>query len=532
MAGLLAVPEVADVVAMLRLAADPTAGPAALRVLTGPRWRLGARDIAALWRRAVTLHAGDPVPTAGSVAEQVVAQSGPDVDEACLADALSDPGPAEAYSAAGYARIVAVARELTALRAHLDSPLPELVAEVRRVLGVDAEARAARPVTAGWSGTEHLDAFSDVVADYASRPGATVTGMLAYLDTAEEVENGLAPPRSAWPRTASRSRPHAAKGLEWQIVAVPHLSGRVFPSTALPRTWLTDASDLPRCCAATARRCPSTACRYSTPPMSAIGKDCRTRSPTTSAASSSGAPTRSGACCTWRSPGPSRPCWSPGTTGEPPSPSLVARRRSCASSRTSSTRRPRRVARAARSTDGPTRPPTVTPTRCGNARWRRCGRSIPLATRRADTDRGAHLVAQAMSGDLPPAETVDDHGWSADVDALLAERRRAQQRPPVPLPAALSVSTVVDLGRDPEAAVARLQRRLPRRPDAHALLGTAFHEWVQRYFQSDKLFDLDDLPGAVDADRQDDGELEELQAAFAVSPWLRAPRSTWRCRST
>ena len=51
------------------------------------------------------------------------------------------------------------------------------------------------------------------------------------------------------------------------------------------------------------------------------------------------------------------------------------------------------------------------------------------------------------------------------------------------------------------------------------MLGTAFHEWVQRYFQSDKLFDLDDLPGAVDADRQDRGELEELQAAFALSEW-------------
>ena len=38
---------------------------------------------------------------------------------------------------------------------------------------------------------------------------------------------------------------HAAKGLEWQVVAVPHLSGRVFPSTASTRTWLTDAADLP-----------------------------------------------------------------------------------------------------------------------------------------------------------------------------------------------------------------------------------------------------------------------------------------------
>ena len=55
LAGLLAVPEVADVVAMLRLVADPGAGAAAMRVLTGPRWRLGGRDVAALWRRAVEL---------------------------------------------------------------------------------------------------------------------------------------------------------------------------------------------------------------------------------------------------------------------------------------------------------------------------------------------------------------------------------------------------------------------------------------------------------------------------------------------
>jgi DNA helicase-2/ATP-dependent DNA helicase PcrA len=46
-AGLLAVMEVADVVAMLRLVADPSAGAAAMRVLTGPRWRFGGRDISA-----------------------------------------------------------------------------------------------------------------------------------------------------------------------------------------------------------------------------------------------------------------------------------------------------------------------------------------------------------------------------------------------------------------------------------------------------------------------------------------------------
>src|SRR5699024_8610380 len=49
--GLLEQPEVRDVVDMLRLVADPLAGTAAVRVLTGPRIRLGAADLAALARR-------------------------------------------------------------------------------------------------------------------------------------------------------------------------------------------------------------------------------------------------------------------------------------------------------------------------------------------------------------------------------------------------------------------------------------------------------------------------------------------------
>ena len=114
------------------------------------------------------------------------------------------------------------------------------------MLGVDTEVRAARRVAAGWSGTEHLDAFADVVADFASRPAATVAGLLAYLDAAEQVENGLAPAEiSVAHDRVQILTVHAAKGLEWQVVAVPHLSGRVFPSTASTRTWLTDAGDLP-----------------------------------------------------------------------------------------------------------------------------------------------------------------------------------------------------------------------------------------------------------------------------------------------
>ena len=78
------------------------------------------------------------------------------------------------------------------------------------------------------------------------------------------------------------------------------------------------------------------------------------------------------------------------------------------------------------------------------------------------------------------------------------------------------MSSLVDLGRDPEAALRRLRRRLPVRPDPHALLGTAFHDWVQRFYGAERLFDLDDLPGAVDGQLARDGRRGARRTAGRV----------------
>jgi DNA helicase-2/ATP-dependent DNA helicase PcrA len=506
---------------MLRLVADPAAGAAAMRVLTGPRWQLGGRDISALWRRAVEL---DDVggPRDRSSADQIVTEAAPDADTACLADAISDPGPADCYSVEGHRRITAMGRELTALRAHLAHPLPDLVAEVRRVLGVDAEARAARPPSAGWTGTEHLDAFADVVADYsAARTGARVSDLLAYLDAAMVVENGLAPAVA----TVAHDRVqiltvHAAKGLEWQIVAVPHLSGRVFPSTASMRTWLTDASDLPPLL----RGDRATMGDHGVPVLDTSDVNDRkvlsdkiaehkrrldqrrvdeerrllyvalTRAEDTLLLSGHH----------WGA-----------SEGKPRGPSefLLELKEIIDASATAG--EPCGVVEhwAPAPTEGdlnPLRDKAI------EAVWP----ADPAGLRRGDVDRGAVLVRHAMTGRLDGPDD-DLEGWVADVDALLAERVRVPPQRPVTLPAALSVSSLVDLGRDPDAAVRRLRRRLPVRPDPHALLGTAFHDWVQRFYGAERLFDLDDLPGAVDGQvaRENAESLAELQAAFMASPW-------------
>ena len=516
LAGLLSIAEVAQVLSTLRLVADPADGAAAMTVLTGPRWRIGAADLAALWRRARTLDRGRP---RASTAEEIIAAAA-DPDTASLADAIADPGPPEAYSTEGYRRIAALDVELARLRGYLAHPLNDLVAEVRRIIGIDAEVRAAG------GGTEHLDRFGDVVARYSERSGADVTGLLAYLDVAAEREGGLAPADVGVAEGRVQVLTvHAAKGLEWQIVAVPHLSARVFPSTAMPRSWLNDAADLP--------------------PLlrgdRAGGDD--------AGAGLHGVPVLdTDAVCDRKAL----------------QDVIDAHKDQLNRRRVDEERRLLYVAitRAEDTllisghhwgaTESTPRGPSeflieikgiIEGTGCGEiGQWAPeppDGEPNPLRDNaneamwpadplrhRGDVERGAQLVAAAMAGDLAgPGEDPDAEvaAWAADVDALLAERERAGTPEPVRLPGQLSVSALVELDRDPRGAARRLTRRLPARPDPHAILGTAFHEWVQRFYGADRLFDLDDLPGAGDGAGDgavaDAAELEALQDAFGKSAW-------------
>ena len=512
-AGLLSIPEVAQLVSALRLVADPTAGTAAMEVITGPRWRLGARDLAALWRRAVVL---DGQRAHGQATAREIVAAATDTDTACLADALADPGAAEGYSPEGYRRIGALGVELVRLRGFLAHPLSDLVAEARRVLGLDAEVRAAG------TGAEHLDRFADVVAGYAERPGADVTGLLAYLDAAATVENGLAPAEvGVAPGRVQVLTVHAAKGLEWQIVAVPHLSARVFPSTASKRTWLTDAVDLPPLLRGDRSTEPGV---HGVPLLDTSRVNDRkalsdvidahrdqllrrkvdeerrllyvalTRAEDTLLISGHH----------WGA-----------TESKPRGPSDFLGEIRDIIDATTAAGDPCGVIEhwepaPADGEPNPLRDNAV------EALWP----VDPLGGRRGEVQRGAQLVAAAMASAAGASPDADDpHGWAADVEALLAERARAGATEAPALPPALSVSALVDLDRDRAAAARRLTRRLPARPDPHALLGTAFHDWVQRFYGAERLFDLDDLPGAGEAQSADTEELERLQAAFHASPW-------------
>jgi DNA helicase-2/ATP-dependent DNA helicase PcrA len=166
-------------------------------------------------------------------------------EQPSLVEALDDLGPDERYSVEGYRRLSALSTELRRLRRRVAGPLGELVAEVERVIGIDIEV-AARADRAG-IGRVHLDRFLDEAARFSSESDeSTLRAFLAYLDAAEAEENGLA----AGDVVVEAERVqiltvHGAKGLEWDVVAVPGLVDKIFPAEPRGVNWARARHELP-----------------------------------------------------------------------------------------------------------------------------------------------------------------------------------------------------------------------------------------------------------------------------------------------
>ena len=272
--GLLLEPEVVDVVATLRVMVDPARGDALMRLVTGARWRIGGRDLAALGRWA--RHLAHTPSRDGVVAETVAAvgvsavgviavEPDPDeVDDRSIIDALDAlPAPGrftpKGLSATGHERLARLAGELRALRSRLGQPLPDLVADVVATTGLDVEVLARGGDLS--ASRANLDRLIDVAAEFAAGgDDVGVAAFLDYLDAAAVEERGLDrpdEPESTLPELRQgadvrRDRVqlltvHASKGLEWDVVCVPGLVENLFPGVrpADVRGWLTQRGSLP-----------------------------------------------------------------------------------------------------------------------------------------------------------------------------------------------------------------------------------------------------------------------------------------------
>ncbi len=554
--GLLDTPEVRDVVATLRVISDPTAGDALIRLLSGARWRLGPRDLAALGARSnvIARQRREGLAPAAQTAAQAAASTLPgllgmgpadaapavvalppdEVDERSIVEALDDLGPQNGFSPAGYARLCALRDELRSLRSRAAQPLPDLVAEVERTLGLDVEVATRRPQDQSLA-RGHLDAFSDVAAEFAeTAETATLSAFLAYLRAAEDRERGLSPGQVEVQAGAVQILTvHAAKGLEWDVVAVPGLTSNVFPVEggssdtwagsmgALPFDLRGDVDDLPvldlgaasdQIEVEEARKRFVEACAER-----GLAEERRLAYVGFTRA-------RHLLLCSgyW---------WDQASKPRGPSIFLDEVRTHCldgGGSVDAWTDPPEPgenpLTAAARRADWP-----IDPLGSRRPALSAAAALVTGAARRAEitrlteASRGADAERSAPSADdgRPAAEREAGAAWAVEAELLLAERARSRRRDQldVELPSHLSVSQLVSLRRDPAELARAIRRPLPFAPAPLARRGTAFHAWLERRFGAQSLLDLDELPGAADAAAGPDSDLEALQEAFLASVW-------------
>ncbi|MBV1779591.1 ATP-dependent helicase [Paeniglutamicibacter sp. ABSL32-1] len=564
--GLLSMPEVTDIVATLNVLVDPNRSDHLVRLLAGARWRIGPADLMAFadWSRFLARRREFALKDGGSEnldapesAEEVTrGEARAELnDAASLIEALDHlphpdwvSGDGRALSPEALARLRKLRDELRYLRGFIDDDLEALLRETERAMGLDIEV-AAKPGVGIHEARRHLDAFADIAQDYASTSARVdLAGFLAWLEAAAEKEGGLAiVPGESNPDAVQLLTIHASKGLEWDVVAVTGMNEGIFPSAsdsrwtsgdaALPWPLRGDRHDLPQW--DTEQECLFDVVKSEGMFKSEVLAHAELEERRLAYVALTRA--KSLLIC-------SATAWTGTRTKltEPSSflldmlplagePNPSATTTTWVEDEDAPEANPFREAPLeARWPYDPLEGPVVTGG--GVQRPRPPGRRAKLEASAAAVLRAAVHAAEGSArpagtldgtagGDLlredeGPWHTPTGRGWFKEAELLLARKaQEAAEERTTAIPKHVRASVFVDLATDAAAVMAELRRPVPRRPGTAARRGTAFHAWLEEYFDSTGMLELGDYMEAADAYIDDALDLEDMKNAFLDSEW-------------
>ena len=509
--GLIRIPEVADVVTLMKIITDPDAGSSLMRHLTGPRINLGPRDIAALGgfsrERAKAMHADSK-----SFIKKIAAGN-PDQLEAddqfagSIIDALDEITTAKksGFSDLGYQRLISFAQDLRRLRSRAGGQITDLVTEIENYLTLESEITVREGTQ---TGRRHLDRFLDEAAKF-ERTGGSVSAFLDWLDVASDEEGGL---KVGAPEVRTDVvqilTVHMAKGAEWDVVAVPGLSEGTFPGVnrSDPDNWLKNEKHVPFALRGDAHELPYftldgiTKNSEAAKAIKEFARQCvdhiKMREEMRLAyVAVTRARTHLICTTSW---------WRDGANSVSPSNifTIIAG--------TASAHGGRLISDVAAPDDDAENPTLENPL---TAVWPR----DYLGDKRAQFDAAIDLVNASDVHPLIDSHDAEVNSWIMDAHSLITEQRnRASEIIEVALPTRLSTSTLVALHENPQELALNIRRPMPRGQDPYSRRGTAFHLWVERQFTDAATLFGDEYLDYLDP-LDNDSKLEDLKATWLKS---------------
>ena len=242
--GLLTTPEVTEVVCALRCVWFADAGSDLIRLLASPRFRVGAADLAGLRQAASWFAKRDTGQQPLSEEDLRGEQALPDPDrQFTLLDAVDEISSMKRLDHVALAHISEVGKErireagqvFRRLRQAVGRDIPGLLRTVEYELRIDIELEANERT--GYAGgalaRANLDAFTDLIEVFLSTDEhGTLASVLAWLERLTELDQAAEHVPEPEPGTVHLITGHGAKGLEWDLVAVPRLVENEFPGSS------------------------------------------------------------------------------------------------------------------------------------------------------------------------------------------------------------------------------------------------------------------------------------------------------------
>ncbi|WP_254069117.1 ATP-dependent DNA helicase [Herbiconiux sp. VKM Ac-2851] len=475
--GLLGQPAVADLVSTLRVLYYPTAGSDLLRVLAGARWRIGTKDLVALRALASWIAERDhrfqklEPEVSGRLRGSVVDDEDRSIVDALdfLATARPDHRALEPFSEAGLDRLRRAAAQFAHLRTRAGLGLVDFVDLVQQELLLDIEVLASPHHTLGRAS---LDAFTEQLTSFlALDPTAGLGDFLSWLEEAEKRDRLEPRSEEAEPGTVQILTIHGAKGLEWDVVAIPRMvDGELPGDPRSSRGWLSfgelpfdfrgDSAELPKL----AWQGLDTQSDFK-PALDAFLADNASQYAAEQRRLIYVAVTRGREMLLLTGS-----FWTTGVK-RPRGPGLYLRELES-------------IGLIAEGVlpDAPEHEDNPLAEAENWVSWPR----DPLGGRRSRVESAAALVQAADPGATTP--------WDHDIELLLAERARLRADVALDVPVRIPASRFKDYVSDPQAVVRALQRPMPERPYRQTRLGTRFHSWVEEMFRRDGADALVDLP--------------------------------------